>query len=206
MDKFFETLALIKRMSLLKILASSYTDTYLNQDERRKYFWVEVRLDFNTKGERKNWICQILLLWVLPRVSGSNNSISVFSIFFYYSRGRFFGEKNRIFRFFRFSFLPFLRQNTAIFYSSIHASFNFWRRVYLLLAERSEANKCTLWQGIFGSWSNLSQILSMSGLPLFLSTESFCPRFCQLAYLFCECMYYCGLLPQILPISILTNV
>ena len=54
MDKFFETLALIKRMYLLKILASSYTDTYLNQDERKKYFWVEVRLDFNTKGERKN--------------------------------------------------------------------------------------------------------------------------------------------------------
>ena len=52
MDKFFETLALIKRMYLLKILA--YTDTYLNQDERKKYFWVEVRLDFNTKGERKN--------------------------------------------------------------------------------------------------------------------------------------------------------
>ena len=54
MDKFFETLALIKRMSLLKILASSYKDTYLNEDERKKYFRVDVRQDFNTKGDRKN--------------------------------------------------------------------------------------------------------------------------------------------------------
>ena len=48
----------------------------------------------------------------------------------------------------------------------------------LLLAERSEANKCTLWQVGFGSWSNLPGFLSQSlilaidyciALPYFLS-------------------------------------
>ena len=48
------------------------------------------------------------------RVSGSNYSISVFSIFLHYSRPRFFTQKNRIFGFFGFSFLgPFLAKSRA---------------------------------------------------------------------------------------------